>query len=76
MKPPIDSGSYGPLVMPLAVKIGLFVAFLLALNAVAPGIPQAVLVLVVMYAVLTHAGQVAAVLSNAADDFSGALGPA
>jgi hypothetical protein len=64
-----------PLKVPTVLKIIIAIAFLLAMNEIAPGLPQAVLVLVALYLLLRHSAEIATLLSNAVDDFGGALRP-
>lgn len=64
-----------PLRLPTAFRIGVAIALLLVLNQVAPGIPQAVLVLVGLYLLLKHSGRIATILADAVDDFDRTLAP-
>lgn len=64
-----------PLRVPTGVRIAVAIALLLVLNQVAPGIPQAVLVLVGLYLLLKHSDRIATILADAVDDFDRTLAP-
>ena len=57
--------------MPPILRIIVFVAVLLAVNRQAPGIAQAILVLVALYLLLTHADQVRSPVRGSVDSWGG-----
>lgn len=59
--------------VPLAVQIVLALGLLLALNRLAPGVPQAILVLVGLYLVLTNAVEVGDLLAGTLGRFDRTL---
>jgi len=59
--------------VPIALKVLLALAVLLALNEVAPGIAQAVLLLVALYLILKNAGPFGQLITGAVDSFGRTL---
>jgi hypothetical protein len=57
--------------VPPILRIIVFVAVLVAVNRQAPGIAQAVLVLVALYLLLTHADQVRSTVAGSVDSWGG-----
>lgn len=57
--------------MPPILRIIVFVAVLLAVNQRAPGLAQAVLVLVALYLLLTHADRVQSTVGDTVGRFGG-----
>lgn len=59
--------------VPNALKVLLAIGVLLAVNQLAPGIPQAVLVLVALYLLLLHSAEIGQVLNGAVNGLDATL---